>query len=279
MTCSLFGSLRLNGLAPWRVRPEPGPAQTPWPKTGPSDVPVRPARQLDLAPHRAISYRELSARVPIGNLSPGDTDLPFAARKATFFGAGGSAGASLFPGFLPNFYTKGNQCSEESGSHRGLSRGLSGFRYWRSAPSLCVRKVPRRTLRALITQAVDERNLAALRGNTRPEATAQNDRGAVADGFAMEHLLLQLRRAPEQEAALQRYLDEVQDPTSANFHKWLTAEQFGQQFGVAQQDLDTITRWLESHGFSVNLVYPNRMVIDFSGTVGQRAGRIPYGDP
>ena len=84
----------------------------------------------------------------------------------------------------------------------------------------------------------------------------------------MEHLLLQLRRAPEQEAALQQYLDEVQDPTSVNFHKWLTADQFGQEFGVAQQDLDTITRWLESHGFSVNLVYPNRMVIDFSGTVG-----------
>ena len=123
--------------------------------------------------------------------------------------------------------------------------------------------------RALITQGIDERNLAALRGNTRPEATAQNDRGAVADGFAMEHLLLQLRRAPEQEAALERYLDEVQDPTSTNFHKWLTAEQFGQQFGVAQQDLDTITRWLGSHGFSVNVVYPNRMVIDFSGTAGQ----------
>ena len=85
----------------------------------------------------------------------------------------------------------------------------------------------------------------------------------------MAHLLLQLRRAPEQEAALQRYLDEVQDPTSANFHKWLTAEQFGQQFGAAQQDLDTISRWLESHGFSVNLVYPNRMVIDFSGTAGR----------
>ena len=123
--------------------------------------------------------------------------------------------------------------------------------------------------RALITQAVDERNLTALRGNMRPEATAQNDRGAVADGLAMQHLLLQLRRAPEQEVALERYLDEVQDPTSANFHKWLTAEQFGQQFGVAQQDLDTLTRWLESHGFSVNLVYPNRMVIDFSGTAGQ----------
>jgi subtilase family serine protease len=123
--------------------------------------------------------------------------------------------------------------------------------------------------RALITQSVDEGNLAALRGNTRPEATAQNDRGAVADGFPMVHLLLQLRRSPEQERALQRFLDEVPDPTSPNFHKWLRPEQFGQDFGVAQQDVDAIERWLQSHGFTVNLVYPNRMMIDFSGTAGQ----------
>jgi hypothetical protein len=123
--------------------------------------------------------------------------------------------------------------------------------------------------RALITQSVDEGNLAPLRGNTRPEATPQNDRGAVADEFPIVHELLQLRRSSEQETALQQYLDEVQDSTSPNFHKWLTPEQFGQDFGVAQQDLDAITRWLQSHGFMVNLVYPNRMMIDFSGTAGR----------
>src|SRR6202034_2326537 len=34
-------------------------------------------------------------------------------------------------------------------------------------------------------------------------------------------------------------------------------------------DVQTITGWLESQGFTVNTVYPNRMVIDFSGTAGQ----------
>ena len=46
-------------------------------------------------------------------------------------------------------------------------------------------------------------------------------------------------------------------------------EQFGQSFGVAQQDLDAITQWLQSHGFTVNSIYPSRMLIDFSGTAGQ----------
>ena len=126
-----------------------------------------------------------------------------------------------------------------------------------------------RTLQVLITQAVDERNLVTLRGNTRPEAVPGNDRGPVADSLPMEHMLLQLRRPPEQEIVLKRFTDQVEDPASPNFHKWLTPEQFGQNFGVAQQDLDVITRWLQSHGFSVNLVYPSRMVIDFSGKAGQ----------
>ena len=68
---------------------------------------------------------------------------------------------------------------------------------------------------------------------------------------------------------LQQFLDEIQDSKSPEFHKWLKADQFGQSFGVAQQDLDTITHWLQSHGFAVNSIYPNRMVIDFSGTAGQ----------
>ena len=49
------------------------------------------------------------------------------------------------------------------------------------------------------------------------------------DGFPMAHLLLQLRRPPEQETALEQFLDELQDPASPNFHKWLTPEQFGQE--------------------------------------------------
>jgi len=123
--------------------------------------------------------------------------------------------------------------------------------------------------RAVITQGVDEGNLVTLRGSTRPEATAANDRGVLANDFPMEHMLLQLQRSPEQEQALRLFIDELQTPGSANYHKWLTAQEFGARFGVAQQDLDMIARWLTGHGLQVNLIYPSRMVIDFSGTTGQ----------
>jgi hypothetical protein len=122
---------------------------------------------------------------------------------------------------------------------------------------------------ALITQPVDESKIATLAGNTRPEANKKNDRGLVADSLAMEHMLLQLKRSPQQEQALQKYLDGLQDKSSPNFHRWLTAKQYGQRFGLATQDLNTITSWLESEGFKVNVVYTNGMLIDFSGTAGQ----------
>jgi subtilase family serine protease len=121
----------------------------------------------------------------------------------------------------------------------------------------------------LITQNVDESKSVTLAGNTRPEAKKQNDRGLVADSLSMEHMLLQLKRSPEQERELRQLIDELQDSSSPNFHHWLTAKEFGERFGLATQDLGAITRWLESHGLKVNVVYESGMLVDFSGTAGQ----------
>ncbi|PYU18098.1 MAG: hypothetical protein DMG30_29125, partial [Acidobacteria bacterium] len=100
---------------------------------------------------------------------------------------------------------------------------------------------------ARITQRVDERNLVALRGNTRREVNRDNDRGDVDEDFAMTHMLLQLRRSPEQERELQQFINDLHTEGSPNFHRWLTTQEFGQRFGLAASG----------------------MVIDFSGTVRQ----------
>src|SRR5216683_692209 len=123
--------------------------------------------------------------------------------------------------------------------------------------------------RPRITQSINEMDRVALQGNTHPEARLANDRGAVANDFAMEHMLLQLKRSPEQEQALQQFIDELHTKGSPNFHHWLTAQEFGERFGLAKPDLDAIAAWLQSHGFHVNVVYPSGMLIDFSGTAGQ----------
>ncbi|MFZ3217655.1 MAG: Ig-like domain repeat protein [Candidatus Acidiferrales bacterium] len=120
-----------------------------------------------------------------------------------------------------------------------------------------------------ITQAVDEHNLTTLKGNTHPFARPAFDRGAAPGGLAMNRILLVLQRSPDQEAALEQLLDDQQNSASPQFHQWLTPQQFGQQFGPSDQDIQTITSWLQSHGFQVSRVAQGRVVIEFSGTASQ----------
>ena len=121
----------------------------------------------------------------------------------------------------------------------------------------------------LITEAIDESKLVTLGGNTRPEANAKYDRGPVADNLLLEHLQLLLNRSAEQERELEKLIDDLHDSSSPNFHHWLTAQELGERFGVAEQDRDTIKSWLRSHGLKVNVDYTNGLLIDFSGTAGQ----------
>jgi subtilase family serine protease len=131
-------------------------------------------------------------------------------------------------------------------------------------PALTGRNAP-----GLIAGRIDETSLHTIAGNTRPEASPQNDRGLAPEDLSMDHVLLQLQRSAPQEQAVQQFVESLQDPASPNFHKWLTAAEFGERFGAAQSDLDAISAWLLSHGLTVNSVYPSGMSIDFSGTAGQ----------
>ena len=120
-----------------------------------------------------------------------------------------------------------------------------------------------------ITQAVDESNLTVVKGNTYYLASAEYDRGAAPASLPMSRMLLVLQRSPSQEAALEQLLDQQQDHSSPDFHQWLTPQQFGQQFGPSDQDIQTITAWLQSRGFQVAPISNGRTVIEFSGTAGQ----------
>ncbi|HEV3277149.1 MAG TPA: protease pro-enzyme activation domain-containing protein [Terriglobia bacterium] len=121
----------------------------------------------------------------------------------------------------------------------------------------------------LITRPVDETRLVTLVNNTRPEANLKNDRGRVPNDLPLEHMLLQLKRAPELEGQFDEYINELSDKSSPNFRHWLTAEQQGERYGLADEDVNTVKDWLASHGFTIGHVYPNRTVIDFSGNAGE----------
>lgn len=120
-----------------------------------------------------------------------------------------------------------------------------------------------------VSYAADDQQTVVLQGNTRPEARLGNDRGTLPADFPLAHMQLLLKRPPVTEAALTRFVDSLQDPASPNYHHWLTAAQYGAQFGPVESDIAAVTSWLGSHGFTVNGVAPGRMTIDFSGTAAQ----------
>jgi subtilase family serine protease len=122
---------------------------------------------------------------------------------------------------------------------------------------------------SLITQAMDETKLSLLKGNTHPLALPQYDRGPAPLDLPMQRMLLVLKRSPGQEATLESLLEDQQYKLSPNFHKWLTPDEFGQQFGPSDQDIQTVTAWLTSHGFQVTRVSKGRNVIEFSGTAAE----------
>src|SRR5271165_3332936 len=117
--------------------------------------------------------------------------------------------------------------------------------------------------------AVDNVKRITLTGNVHPLARAEFDRGAVPDSQPMTRILLLLKRSDEQEAVLQDYLEKQQDKSSPNYHKWLAPAEFGALYGPADADIQAVSEWLGSEGFTIAKVYSGKTVIEFSGTAGQ----------
>lgn len=125
-----------------------------------------------------------------------------------------------------------------------------------------------RTARPLITQPIDGARLVTLAGNVRRDLTPDRDLGPVEDGLSLR-LYLILQRSPEQQADLDNLIARQQQPTAAEYHKWLTPQEFGERFGASQQDIAKISTWLEAQGMQVNGVLNNATFIDFTATAGQ----------
>lgn len=123
--------------------------------------------------------------------------------------------------------------------------------------------------RPLITSPIDESRVVTLRGNVHPLAQPMFDIGAAPPDLPMNRMMLVLKHDPMQDYVVGKLIDDQQDKNSPNYHKWLTSTEYGAQFGAADQDVQLITGWLQSHGFQINRVSNGRNVIEFSGVEAQ----------
>ena len=120
-----------------------------------------------------------------------------------------------------------------------------------------------------VTRQIDANEKVVLVHGIHPRALAGLDQGKVADEFVLHGMVLEFGRTAQQQAALNQLLSAQQDRTSPEYHRWLTPEQFGDRFGVAQADITAIRLWLEKEGFQVDEVARARTYVRFSGTANQ----------
>ncbi len=104
----------------------------------------------------------------------------------------------------------------------------------------------------------------ALKGNHPPEAAKL---ASVGDADPNLPLSMEIRFAVRNQAELDQLLADQQNPSSPNFHKWLATGEYNQRFGPSQADVDAVTEWLRSEGFSVEPASNGKL--KFSGTVAQ----------
>jgi subtilase family serine protease len=131
------------------------------------------------------------------------------------------------------------------------------------------RPVTSQPVQQRIVQPVDNSRLTRLSGSVHPAIRSATDLGPVDPALPMERVQLVLQRSPESQAAFDAYTESQYDPASPNYHRWLSPDQIGTLFGIADADLAKVTGWLQSQGFTVNSVSRGRLTIDFSGTAAQ----------
>jgi hypothetical protein len=113
--------------------------------------------------------------------------------------------------------------------------------------------------------------MALLKGNVHFKALPANDRGVLDSSTAIPFMRVSLAPTAAQQAELERLLEAQRDPSSSDYHRWLTPEEFGDRFGASPDDLERIAAWLRSEGFTVEQKARARNWIAFSGAAGQVA--------
>ena len=69
------------------------------------------------------------------------------------------------------------------------------------------------------------------------------------------------------QAGLDKFLQEIYDPASTNFHHYLTHDQFTAKFAATEADYQTVLAFARSNSLQVIRTYDDRRMVDVSATV------------
>jgi len=104
---------------------------------------------------------------------------------------------------------------------------------------------------------------------SKSSAAEVSDAGPVEDGRVIERMLLTLPSSMGKQQDLRQFLDQQQNPTSEDYHRWLTPAAYGAMFGADPTNVQRAGAWLEQSGFTVTAISKGGNWIEFAGTSRQ----------
>jgi len=120
-----------------------------------------------------------------------------------------------------------------------------------------------------ITSAVSDASRSRVEHTIPMRARLATDLGEAPSSRRLDSVTLHFNMTAAQQADLNQLLADQQNPTSPNYHQWLTPAQFGARFGLSSSDLSKVTSWLTGKGLAIVSVAPGATDITVSGTVAQ----------
>lgn len=121
--------------------------------------------------------------------------------------------------------------------------------------------------------------LFAMPGLTQqsPQTITGHVPSAVLDGRARfearlpatQQLNLSIVLPLRNEAQLHDLLSQLYEPSSPNYHQFLSVAQFTERFGPTADDYQAVMNFAQAHGFTVIGTPPNRMSVPIRGTAAQ----------
>jgi len=110
--------------------------------------------------------------------------------------------------------------------------------------------------------ADDKRKL--LHGHVPPVVARLTPLGEVSGTTSLRVAIgLPLHNKPD----LTNLLEELYDPASPNYHRYLTPDQFAERFGPTAAEYQAVIDFARSNNLTVLNTHPNRTVLDVQGTV------------
>lgn len=106
----------------------------------------------------------------------------------------------------------------------------------------------------------------AQRQTLATRAAAPQNAPAAGPLAPTQVLRLELSLPMRNRAQLETLLQQLNDPSSLNYHQFLGPQEFTERFGPTAEDYQKVIAFARSYGLTVTRTFPNRMVLNVSGS-------------